>query len=89
MNRLGERTGECLELLREVLVLPHSAMRLTSTLPTTAPSACCATVRACSGVEMPKPTQMGSVVCLRRRSIRLPMLAATCSCMPVTPSRET
>ena len=43
----------------------------TIALPTTTPSASCATAAACSGPETPKPTHTGSVVALRRRSIVL------------------
>src|SRR5262249_23766223 len=41
---------------------PFSSIVRTNALPTTTPSASCATSRACSGVEIPNPTASGSSV---------------------------
>src|SRR5437762_3196580 len=61
----------------------------TMALPTTIASATCATSRACSAVEIPKPTAIGNVVC-RRMSATWPLTEeAMLLWTPVTPSRET
>jgi hypothetical protein len=56
-------------------------------LPTTTPSAIRDTSRACSGREMPKPTQTGSGVTLRSRSIVSLSSGGSVSRTPVTPRR--
>ena len=68
---------------------PSAASFLTIALPTTTASAHCATARTCSGVEMPKPTAIGSEVVARISATRLAMLSARSLRSPVTPSRET
>ena len=55
--------------------------------PTTTPTARFPTLRACAGVEMPKPTQMGSVVVERSLAIVSGKDVAVFSCTPVTPRR--
>ena len=49
--------------------LPFSAICLTMALPTTTASACLATACACSGVEIPNPTAIGSDVCCEARRL--------------------
>ena len=60
----------------------------TIALPTTMPSASAPTVRACAGVEMPNPTQMGRMHTPRNAAIVCGSSGGSSSCMPVTPSRE-
>jgi hypothetical protein len=57
--------------------------------PTITPSASRATVDACAGVLMPKPTAIGLSVNRRRRFRELSRPASTVSLAPVTPFRET
>jgi hypothetical protein len=64
-------------------------VRITTALPTTMASACCAASFACSGFEMPKPTASGSFVCERILAVISGKVLEIFSCMPVTPSRET
>src|SRR5205807_8614309 len=68
---------------------PYFAIWLTIALPTTTASEQAATTLACSGVEMPKPTAVGSLVCKRIFAVIWAMFSDTFCCIPVTPSRET
>src|SRR5208283_1727527 len=68
---------------------PCAAISLTMALPTTTASAFSATVRACSGVDMPNPTATGRLVCARILAVICPMVSETDACIPVTPSRDT
>src|SRR5258708_20643967 len=70
-----------------IAVATLSAAARTIALPTTTPSASFATAVAWSGRETPNPTQLGSEVAARRRSIDCGRSLARESCTPVTPRR--
>ena len=57
--------------------MPCWAIWLTMALPTTTASALAATVFACSGVEMPKPTAMGRLVWARIFAVICVIVSAT------------
>lgn len=56
--------------------------------PTMTPSETWATMAACSGVLMPKPTQTGALVCFLMAATVWPMVSDGAACAPVTPVRE-
>ena len=58
-------------------------------MPTITPSATSATERACSGVEMPKPTATGTSVAARTRSTVSVRSAGSSVRSPVVPVSET
>jgi len=89
LHGLNHRCHKPQHPVHDVRLAPWRAISFTIALPTTTASALAATVRACAGVEMPKPTAIGRSVVGADLRGHGPRASATLDCMPVTPSRET